>query len=61
MAPILGMEATISDKIMMHDEVSKQIMIEKIECQQDCCRYSAITVNGEVETSFEGTDAESSG
>jgi hypothetical protein len=35
---------------MMHDEVSKQIMIEKIECQQDCCRYSNYNSYGEVET-----------
>jgi hypothetical protein len=52
MAPILGMEATISDKIMMHDEVSKQIMIEKSSVNRTVVGTVTITVNGEVETQF---------
>jgi hypothetical protein len=42
---------------MMHDEVSKQIMIEKSSVN-GLLWYIAITVNGSWNTSFEGTDAE---
>jgi K(+)-stimulated pyrophosphate-energized sodium pump len=60
MAPILGSGShTISDNAVMHEEVSKQIMIEKSSVNGTVVGTVTTTVNGEVETQvFEGTDAE---
>jgi K(+)-stimulated pyrophosphate-energized sodium pump len=60
MAPILGNGShTISDNVMMHEEVSKQIMIEKSSVNGTVVGTVTTTVNGKVETQvFEGTDAE---